>query len=125
MLGRPEARERVGTAHGGDPTFAIDERAERVATEAFEERGNVAYFTEDAGLRMLGRPEHLFLVDPIDGTRPAMAGFESCCVAVAVAPLGDRSPADLTIGDLTDGLVVELPTGTTFEATRGRGARAE
>ena len=121
LLGRPEARERTGTAHGGDPTFAIDERAERVAAAAFEERGDLAYFTEDAGLVVLGAPAHLFLLDPIDGTRPAMAGYESCCVSVAVAPYG----TGLTVADLTYGCVVELPTGTVFEARRGEGARGE
>ena len=36
------------------------------------------------------------IVDPIDGTRPAMAGFESACVSVAAAPL-DGEP---TMGDV-------------------------
>lgn len=121
MFGRPEARRRTGTAAGGDPTFRIDETAERVAETLFEERGNLAYFTEDAGLRVLGRPEALFLLDPVDGSRPALAGFETCCVTLAVAPVGERP----TIGDVAYGCVVEIPTGAVFEARRGGGARAE
>jgi myo-inositol-1(or 4)-monophosphatase len=60
----------------------------------------------------------VLLIDPIDGTRPAMAGLESCCVAVAVAPLGDGAP---TMGDVTAACVAEIKTGTTFIAERGRG----
>ena len=33
------------------------------------------------------RAEWVLVVDPIDGTRPALAGLESCCVSVAAAPL--------------------------------------
>ena len=37
-------------------------------------------------------PTDVLVVDPIDGTRPAMAGLESACVSVALAPLGDGEP---------------------------------
>ena len=121
MFGTPEARRRVGTAAGGDPTYAIDEEAERAAGRLFEERGNLAFYSEDAGLRVLGTPEVLFLVDPIDGTRPAVAGFETCCVCVAVAPVGDGT----RVADVRYGCVVEIPTGATFEARRGEGTRVE
>jgi myo-inositol-1(or 4)-monophosphatase len=120
MFGRPESRSRAGTAAGGDPTYAIDESAEELAARLFADRGNLAYFTEDAGLKVLGDPKVLYLLDPIDGTRPAVAGFETCCVTVAVAPFRD----DLTIGDLTYGCIVEIPTGAVFEARRGGGATA-
>ncbi len=121
LLGRPEARERAGTAPGGDPTYAIDRVGERIAEELFSERGNLAYFSEDAGLRVLGTPEALVLVDPIDGTRPALAGYETCCVSTAVAPFG----TDLSVGDVSYGCVVEIKSGVLFEARRGEGARAE
>jgi myo-inositol-1(or 4)-monophosphatase len=120
MFGRPEARVLTGTAAGGDPTFAIDAVAEEVAEKIFVERGNLAYFTEDAGLRVLGKPEALYLLDPVDGTRPAVAGFETCCVSVAVAPFVDG----VTMGDVTYGCVLEVATGAVFEARRGQGAAA-
>lgn len=121
LMGRPEARRRVGTAAGGDPTYAIDVVAERVAREALEERGDLAYYTEDEGLRALGRPSDFFLLDPIDGTRPAAAGYETCCVSVAVAPYREG----LRMADVSYGCVVELATGATIEARRGKGAAAE
>jgi myo-inositol-1(or 4)-monophosphatase len=64
----------------------------------------------------------VLVVDPIDGTRPAMAGLESACVAVALAPLGaDRDP---TMGDVSVGCVVEIKSGDWFLAVRGGGVRS-
>ncbi len=63
-----------------------------------------------------GDASHVLIVDPIDGTRPAMAGLESACVAVAVAPLGDGDP---TMRDLTAGCVMEIKSGDWFLARRG------
>lgn len=121
LVGSPEARVRAGTAVGGDPTYAIDEAAESAAARLFEARGNLAYYTEDAGLRVLGTPEALYLLDPVDGSRPAVAGYESCGVSVAVAPYGE----DLTVRDVTFGCVMEIPGGASFQARRGSGAVAD
>jgi myo-inositol-1(or 4)-monophosphatase len=101
---------------GGDLTFGIDERAERAA-EAFLADRDVAYYTEDRGLVASPGAREVLVVDPIDGTRPAMAGLESCCVSVAAAPLHDG----VTMGEVTSGCVVEIRSGTVFLAERGRG----
>ena len=118
LLGAPDARRRAGTAQGGDPTYGIDQAAEEIVTREFEGLDQAAYFTEDEGLVVKGSPGVLFLIDPIDGTRPAAAGFETCCVSIAVAPFG----SDVTLGEVTYGCVVELATGATFEGRKGRGA---
>lgn len=121
LLGRPEARRRAGTAAGGDPTYGIDEVAERVVARRFQGIDDVAYFTEDVGLVVRGAPKWFFLIDPVDGSRPAAAGFETCCVTIGVAPYG----ADLTLGDVTYGCIVELATDAVFEARRGGGGRVQ
>ena len=121
LMGTANARRRVGTAHGGDPTYAIDAEAETLVREAFAERSDVAYFTEDEGLVVRGSPRRLFLVDPIDGTRPAAAGFETCCVSIAVAPFG----AEPALGDVEYGCLVEIATGSVLEARRGAGASGD
>lgn len=59
----------------------------------------------------------VLVVDPIDGTRPAMAGLESACVSVAAAPL-DGEP---TVADVAVGCVVEIKSGRAFVAERGAG----
>jgi myo-inositol-1(or 4)-monophosphatase len=106
-------------AEGGDVTFAIDADAERTLERFLVERApELAYYSEDRGLvEPPGGASEVLVVDPIDGTRPALAGLESCCVSIAVAPLGDEP----TLGDVSVGCVVEIPSGAVFLAERGRG----
>ena len=103
---------------GGDVTFKIDEEAEELLGRFLRERApNVAYYSEDQGLVEPDGAETVLIVDPIDGTRPAMAGLESCCVSIAAAPLRDG----VTMGEVAIGCVVEIPSGTVFLAERGQG----
>jgi myo-inositol-1(or 4)-monophosphatase len=109
-----------GEAAGGDVTFAIDAEAERFLESFLAERApELAFYSEDRGLVVPagGGAADVLVVDPIDGTRPAMAGLESCCVSVAAAPLHD----DVRMGETTVGCVVEIKSGTVFLAERGRG----
>jgi myo-inositol-1(or 4)-monophosphatase len=83
-----------------------------------ERAPDVAFYSEDRGMvEPAGRARWVLVVDPIDGTRPAMAGFESACVSVAAAPL-DGEP---TMGDVEVGCVVEIKSGERFLAVRGVG----
>ena len=120
QLGSHAGRAHEAAATGGDVTFAIDAEAER-ELEAFlgERAPDVAFYSEDRGLVEPGGggARTVLVVDPIDGTRPALAGLESCCVSVAAAAL-DTEP---TMGDVTVGCVVEIPSGTVFLAERGAG----
>ena len=122
LLGSHAARahEVGGPGEGGDVTFAIDERVEaRLESFLAEHAPDVAYYSEDRGLVVPATANvcDVLVVDPIDGTRPAAAGLESCCVAVAAAPLSD----DVAMGDVQIGCVVEIPSGAVFLAERGRG----
>lgn len=119
-LGRHSGREHSGAGAGGDVTFAIDERAEALMERFLAERApDLAFYSEDRGLVSPGGDaEWVLVVDPIDGTRPAMAGFEAACVSVAVAPLGDGDP---TFADVQVGCIVEIKSGRAFVAERGKG----
>ena len=119
-LGAHAGRAHSGEADGGDVTFQIDEHAEaRMESFLAERAPEVSFFSEDRGLVSPAgdRAEWVLVVDPIDGTRPALAGLESCCVSVAAAPL-DSEP---TMGDVRVGCVLELKSGLSFVAERGRG----
>jgi myo-inositol-1(or 4)-monophosphatase len=120
LLGSHAARahsERL--AEGGDVTFAIDAHAEELLAEFLAERApGVAFYSEDRGLvEPAGKARTVLVVDPVDGTRPALAGLESCCVSVAAAPMRDG----VTMGDVELGCVVEIPSGRVFLAERGGG----
>lgn len=118
-LGSHAARVHDARAVGGDVTFAIDAGAERFLEHWLAENApGVAFFSEDRGLvEPEGRAETVLVVDPIDGTRPALAGLESCCVSVAAAPL-DNDPA---MADVSAACVVEIPSGAVYLAERGKG----
>jgi myo-inositol-1(or 4)-monophosphatase len=120
LLGKARSRARTGVAPGGDATLAIDDVAERIVRERLAAEGDVAFYSEDQGFVVYGRPRAVFVIDPIDGTRPAAAGLEASCVSIAVAPPSE----DATLGEVQFGVVHEIKTGTCFTAGRGRGARA-
>jgi myo-inositol-1(or 4)-monophosphatase len=118
----PLVGSHAGRAHseelaaGGDVTFKIDEEAEALIEPWLAERApGIAFYSEDRGL--VGGGDWVLVVDPIDGTRPAMAGLESCCVSIALAPHRE----DATMGEVTIGCVLEIPSGQMFIAERGKG----
>jgi myo-inositol-1(or 4)-monophosphatase len=118
----PLIGSHAGRAHadalgaGGDVTFKIDEEAEGMLEPWLAERApQVCFYSEDRGL--VGDGDWVLVVDPIDGTRPAMAGLESCCVSIALAP----NREGVTMGEATVGCVVEIPSGVVFLAERGSG----
>lgn len=120
----PLLGSHAGRAHGdelgggGDVTFAIDAQAEDLLRSFLAERApDIAFYSEDQGLVAPAGAQTVLVVDPIDGTRPAMAGLESCCVSIAAAPLRDG----VTMGEVEIGCVVEIPSGVVFLAERGRG----
>jgi len=119
------SRQVLGDSPGGDAQFDIDEVAEstvwKVAAGADKP---YALYTEDGSMRHTGPgAEHVLIVDPIDGTRPASAGLEMGTVSIAVAPLGDGQP---TIGDVSHALVMELKSGAWLCAAADRpGIEAE
>jgi len=118
-LGSVSGRTIAGDGAGGDLTFAIDELAESALAELLSELApRTAFYSEDRGLVSEPDATHVLVVDPIDGTRPAMAGLESCCVAVALAPLGDGEP---TMADVSVGCVVEIKSGDWFLGVRDGG----
>ena len=118
-LGSHAGRAHEDSAVGGDVTFAIDAEAERTLESFLAERApEVAFYSEDRGLvAPSDGASKVLVVDPIDGTRPALAGLEACCVSVAAAPLHD----EVTMGEVEVGCVVEIPTGVVFLAERGAG----
>jgi len=121
-LGSVAGRVHEGGGAGGDVTFGIDALAEQAVAEFLAQRApELAMYTEDRGLVAADGAREVLVIDPIDGTRPAMAGLESACIAVALAPLGDGEP---TMADVRLGCVVEIKSGDWYAAVRGRGVRS-
>ncbi len=118
-LGSHAGRIELGGGAGGDVTFSIDETAEAALAQFVADHAPwLAFYSEDRGLvAPAGDESHVLVVDPIDGTRPAMAGLESACVAVALAPLdGDPKMRDVEVA-----CVLEIKSGDWFLARRDEG----
>ncbi|MCX6803894.1 MAG: hypothetical protein NTY48_04980 [Candidatus Diapherotrites archaeon] len=111
-------REIIRRQYGGDPHFEIDELAETIVEKALQEwKLPIAYFSEDRGMISVHKnPKWLLIIDPIDGTRPAMANFESCCFSAAVVPYSKRP----VFGEITNALILELKSGDYFYADRSQ-----
>jgi myo-inositol-1(or 4)-monophosphatase len=117
-LGTHAARGHAGVAVGGDVTFSIDEQAEAVLVDHMRRHlPDWAFYSEDGGLQGAADPELILIVDPIDGTRPAAAGFEMACVSVAAVPPGSAP----TMGNVVAGVIQEIKNGDLFVAERGAG----
>ncbi len=117
-LGTHAARGHAGVAVGGDVTFSIDEQAEAVLVDHMRRHlPDWAFYSEDGGLQGAADPELILIVDPIDGTRPAAAGFEMACVSIAAVPPGSAP----TMGDVVAGVIQEIKNGDLFVAERGAG----
>jgi myo-inositol-1(or 4)-monophosphatase len=117
-----KGREVVGKAASGDVTFKIDKVAEKALLQYLKDsKQPVAYYSEDSGYTTFtsGQPNHLLVIDPIDGTRAAKMGFEWCVVSVASTRVIERP----TLADVDNACVVELMGNRTFYSERGKGAR--
>lgn len=120
MIGTVASRDITGTASSGDATFGIDNIAEEAVVNFITERSlDVAVYTEDEGLRTFGNPEATLIIDPIDGTRGAAAGFECCVVSVAVAKYAETAH----MRDVVAGCIYEIKEDRAFVAEQGLGAQ--
>lgn len=106
-----------------DLSYALDIKAEKVVKKSFEAawRKGLAYgyVTEDQGmvLPLGGIAKWMFLIDPVDGSRPANIGAENACVNLAVS----RSVQGPTLGDVEMGVVLALKEGLMYVVSKGEG----
>ncbi len=122
VVGAAKGREIVGAAASGDATFQLDEVAEKALLRFLKSsKMPVAYYSEDAGYTTFtsAQPENLLVIDPIDGTRAAKSGFESCVICVASTRVIERP----RMADVDNACVMEILGDRTFYAERGKGAR--
>lgn len=110
--------ESQGAVRGasGDWTHPIDKKAEDIILSGLEAAGEpLSVISEEAGLIEFGGGGKTVLIDPIDGSRNALAGIPFYCSSIAVA--GGESIEDIGLS-----YVINLSNGDEFWAERGRGA---
>jgi myo-inositol-1(or 4)-monophosphatase len=114
-----KGKDIVHLAPSGDPTFVIDQVAEKALLSFLRaSKQPIAYYSEDSGYSTYARvPKYLLIVDPIDGTRSAKNGFEWCTISVASTRVIERP----TYKDLDNACVAEVLGDRIFYAERGEG----
>jgi myo-inositol-1(or 4)-monophosphatase len=104
---------------GGDTTVEVDRVAEDIVLSQLSAQARdgerFSVLSEEAGLRGFGADMPLILVDPVDGSLNAKQGVPLYGLMLAVLD----GP---TVADTLAGLVMNLATGQTWTAARGRGA---
>ncbi len=114
-----KGKDIVHVAPTGDPTFVIDQAAEKALLSFLRaSKQPIAYYSEDSGYSTYARvPKYLLIVDPIDGTRAAKNGFEWCTISVASTRVIERP----TFKHLDNACIAELMTDRIFYAEKGGG----
>lgn len=113
----PEAQGLASLPRGaaGDRTHLIDSRAEEIILEGLRSYGKpITAISEEAGIVEINGGGTNVLIDPIDGSRNAVAGIPFYCTAIAVAQ-GKR------LRDVELAYVINLANGDEFWAESGGG----
>lgn len=64
------------------------------------------------------KPEWIFLIDPVDGSRPANIEAEMACVNIAITRGGIANP---TLKDIEAAIVLAIKEGKMWVAKKGQG----
>ena len=86
---------------------------------SFFSKYNFNFITEEAGNIRGKDKDHIWIIDPIDGTTNFMHGIPHFAISIAVQ---DPKPDGSGWGDIFAGLVYNPITDESFWAERGKGA---
>jgi fructose-1,6-bisphosphatase/inositol monophosphatase family enzyme len=104
----------IGLGASGSPTSYIDAVAEAIALkELGKSEIKVNLLSEEKGFVDFGG-RHVFVLDPVDGTRNACRGIPFYSVSLAIGTS--------RLSDIRYGIVKNIPTGDVFSAEKHRGA---
>lgn len=103
-----------------DVTRKIDELAEAKALEFLQDRGISAFLvSEESPAGAVGdKPEIAIVLDPLDGTMNFVNSIPFYTVSVAAGPFKEN----MTVQDLTVGVVRNVLTGEVFSGAKGLGS---
>lgn len=114
-----ETRGRIaGVGAGGDKTYGIDVLAEKIIISSLDELDEpLTIISEEAGIVPLhGGGSTVVLIDPIDGSKNAVAGIPFYGISIAVA----KGPC---LGNVFLSYIMNLANGDVFTADPEAGAR--
>jgi len=104
----------IGLGADGTPTAYVDKIAEDAALKLLEKSSvRVNLLSEEKGFVDFGGT-HVFVLDPVDGTRNAYRGIPFYAVSLAIGTSN--------VSDIEYGIVQNIPTGDLFTAEKSQGA---
>lgn len=97
----------------GDFVSAADKRSEQIIFEELRKaKPGYSFLMEEGGAVKGEDPDHLWIIDPLDGTTNFLHGLPHWCISIA---LQDK-------GEITHGLIYDPVKDDMFTAERGSGA---
>jgi len=112
----PARKDSVGTGAAGDKTFASDILAEEIVLAGLKAlQEPLTIISEEMGIMELRGGGTRVVVDPVDGSKNAVAGIPFFCTSIAV------SDGDI-LGKVRLSYVINLSNGDEFWAEAGSGA---
>jgi myo-inositol-1(or 4)-monophosphatase len=104
----------VSTKGPKDYVSEVDRAAEAAIVETLQGAypDHAVYAEEGTGRDRNPNAEHVWIIDPLDGTTNFLHGFPQYCVSIALAHRGT----------VTQGVIYDPVRNDLFTATRGRGA---
>jgi len=120
QLSRDDSARAVTRRKATDVTRKIDEVAEEKAVEYLQDEGLSTYLvSEESTARVVGgEPEIAVVLDPLDGSMNFVNSIPFYAVSAAIGAFKQN----MTIEDLTAGVVRDVVNGDVFSAVRGLGA---
>jgi myo-inositol-1(or 4)-monophosphatase len=114
--GKRISTDSIGIGASGDKTYPVDKMAEDIILSVLESSGeSLTVISEEVGMRDISGGGTIVLIDPVDGSRNAIAGIPFYCTSIAVAE-------GRTVGDIYLSYVLNLVNGDEFWAENGKGA---
>jgi myo-inositol-1(or 4)-monophosphatase len=112
----PGRNSATGVGAAGDKTFPVDSLAEEIIVAGLKAlKEPLTIVSEEMGVLELHGGGPVVLIDPIDGSKNAVAGIPYYCTSIAVA---DGN----TLGDVYLSYIINLSNGDEFRAEAGAGA---
>jgi myo-inositol-1(or 4)-monophosphatase len=121
LLGTAAGRADLGQGAGGDITNQVDAIAEDIIIKGLEATSlPIKLITEERGIVLLNcsdenDAQYHAIVDPVDGSVNATRNLPFVATSIAIA-------GGPTVGDITDGVVMNISTGDLYAASKGQGA---
>ena len=144
LIGWEKAEEIVKIGADGTPTKRIDLIAENIAISILEKYGGGILISEEIGLKVIGNDlEHIFILDPIDGTYNALKSIPIYSTSIAIAKIRSEDKKSIrenindlkwikkfiannySINDLYIGIVKNLATREIYYGIKGYGSYLE